>query len=154
MLRKKVQYAKEQYYAQKRKSDRTKQNLHKYPKKHYLCSKQDIHGCQFGDGSGLLGDRRTDLYCCGENERAEYGKGLLNFLSDKLTAEFGKGFTVSNLRNMRQFYLAFPKRYTVCSNLSWSHYRVLMRISDSKRRTWYTDECAESSASLQSYPRL
>ncbi len=91
---------------------------------------------------------------CGENERAEYGKGLLNFLSDKLTAEFGKGFTVSNLRNMRQFYLAFPKRYTVCSNLSWSHYRVLMRISDSKRRTWYTDECAESSASLQSYPRL
>ncbi len=91
---------------------------------------------------------------CGENERAEYGKGLLNFLSDKLTAEFGKGFTVSNLRNMRQFYLAFPKRYTVCSNLSWSHYRVLMRISDSKRRTWYTDECAESSASLQSYPPI
>ncbi len=91
---------------------------------------------------------------CGENERAEYGKGLLNFLSDKLTAEFGKGFTVSNLRNMRQFYLAFPKRYTVCSNLSRSHYRVLMRISDSKRRAWYTDECAESSASLQSYPRL
>lgn len=91
---------------------------------------------------------------CGENERAEYGKGLLNFLSDKLTAKFGKRFTVSNLRNMRQFYLAFPKRYTVCSNLSRSHYRVLMRISDSKRRTWYTDECAESSASLQSYPRL
>ncbi|HBW64953.1 MAG TPA: hypothetical protein DEQ78_08845 [Ruminococcaceae bacterium] len=76
------------------------------------------------------------------------------FLSDKLTAKFGKRFTVSNLRNMRQFYLAFPKRYTVCSNLSRSHYRVLMRISDSKRRAWYTDECAESSASLQSYPRL
>ena len=86
---------------------------------------------------------------CDENERAEYGKGLLNFLSDKLTAEFGKGFTVSNLRNMRQFYLAFPKRYTVCSNLSWSHYRVLMRISDSKRRTWYTDECTKSGWSVR-----
>lgn len=90
---------------------------------------------------------------CGENERAEYGKGLLNFLSDKLTAEFGKGFTVSNLRNMRQFYLAFPKHYTVCSNLSWSHYRVLMRISDSKRRTWYTDECAKSGWSVRQLER-
>lgn len=65
---------------------------------------------------------------CGENDRAEYGKGLLKFLSEKLTAEFGKGFTVSNLRNMRQFFLAYPKRYTLCSELSWSHYRVLMRI--------------------------
>ena len=41
---------------------------------------------------------------CGESERAEYGKQLLQFLSDKLTSEFGKGFDVSNLRNMRRFY--------------------------------------------------
>ena len=41
---------------------------------------------------------------CGENERAEYGKNLLNYLSDKLTAEFGKGYSVQGLRNMRQFY--------------------------------------------------
>ena len=58
------------------------------------------------------------------NERAEYGKGLLRYLSEKLTAEFGKGFTVANLRNMRQFYLAYQKRYTLCSELSWSHYRI------------------------------
>ena len=47
---------------------------------------------------------------CGENERAEYGKQLLKYLSDKLTREFGKGFDESNLRNMRRFYNIFPIR--------------------------------------------
>lgn len=86
---------------------------------------------------------------CGENDRAEYGKGLLKYLSEKLTAEFGKGFTVANLRNMRQFYLTYPKRYTLCSELSWSHYRILMRIDDEKRRNWYTEECAKSGWSVR-----
>ena len=45
---------------------------------------------------------------CGENDRAEYGKKLLQFLSEHLTAEFGQGFTVRNLRAMRQFYCCFP----------------------------------------------
>ena len=81
---------------------------------------------------------------CGENDRAEYGKGLLKYLSEKLTAEFGTGFTERNLRNMRQFYQAYPIRHTVCTELSWSHYRILMRISDDKRREWYTEECAKS----------
>ena len=90
---------------------------------------------------------------CGENERAEYGKGLLKYLSEKLTAEFGKGFTVANLRNMRQFYLAYQKRYTLCSELSWSHYRILMRISDDKRREWYTEECAKSGWSVRQLER-
>jgi len=90
---------------------------------------------------------------CGENERAEYGKGLLKYLSEKLTAEFGKGFTVANLRNMRQFYMMYPKRYTLCSELSWSHYRILMRISDDKRRAWYTEECAKSGWSVRQLER-
>lgn len=90
---------------------------------------------------------------CGENDRAEYGKGLLKYLSEKLTAEFGKGFTVANLRNMRQFYLAYPKRYTLCSELSWSHYRILMRIDDEKRRSWYTEECAKSGWSVRQLER-
>ena len=47
---------------------------------------------------------------CGNNDRTAYGKQLLQHLSDKLAAEFGKGFDVRNLRNMRQFYLAFPIR--------------------------------------------
>ena len=90
---------------------------------------------------------------CGENDRAEYGKGLLRYLSEKLTAEFGKGFTVANLRNMRQFYLAYQKRYTLCSELSWSHYRILMRISDDNRRAWYTEECAKSGWSVRQLER-
>lgn len=66
---------------------------------------------------------------CGENDRAEYGKKLLQYLSEQLTAEFGKGFSVANLKNMRQFYCMFPIRHTLCAELSWSHYRVLMRIA-------------------------
>ena len=55
---------------------------------------------------------------CGENDRAGYGKKLLQFLSNQLTAEFGKGFSVANSKNMRQFYCMFPIRYTLCSELS------------------------------------
>ena len=54
---------------------------------------------------------------CGENDRAEYGKKVLQYLAEKLTSEFGKGFSVANLKNMRQFYRAFPIRYTLCSEL-------------------------------------
>lgn len=67
---------------------------------------------------------------CGENDRSEYGKNLLKYLSDKLTAEFGKGFTERNLRAMRQFYSCFLNRHTLCAELSWSHYRILMKIAD------------------------
>ena len=62
---------------------------------------------------------------CGENDRAEYGKKILEYLSEHLTKEFGKGFTVTNLKYMRQFYRAFPIRHTLCDELSWSHYRLL-----------------------------
>ena len=61
-------------------------------------------------------------------ERAEYGKKLLKFLSEKLTEEFGKGFNERSLRQMRQFYLTFQIRSTLCSELSWSHYRLIMRV--------------------------
>jgi len=76
-------------------------------------------------------------------DRAEYGKQLLQFLSLRLTKEFGKGFTVANLRNMRQFYQMFSIRYTLCSELSWSHYRILMRIDNTLRREYYTKECID-----------
>ena len=56
------------------------------------------------------------------NRRAEYGKAVLSELSDKLTAEFGKGFTLTNLKSMRQFYLTFPKSHTLRGELTWSHY--------------------------------
>jgi len=90
---------------------------------------------------------------CGENDRAAYGKGLLDFLSAKLTAEFGRGFDVSNLRNMRRFYLTFPIRETLSPELSWSHYVKLMRISDEKERAFYTEECAKSAWSVRQLER-
>ena len=80
---------------------------------------------------------------CGENERAEYGKQLLLFLADKLTNEFGKGFSVRNLQMMRQFYLAFPNVNALRSELSWTHYRSLMRIEDKVAREFYLEEASK-----------
>ncbi|MBR6160176.1 MAG: DUF1016 family protein [Lachnospiraceae bacterium] len=88
---------------------------------------------------------------CGENERAEYGKQLLQFLADKLSAEFGKGFSVPNLRNMRQFYLRFQNRNALRSELSWTHYRSLMRVEDEDAMDFYLEEtvkCGWSSRQL------
>ena len=90
---------------------------------------------------------------CGENDRAEYGKNLLKYLSDRLTAEFGKGYTVRNLRAMRQFYCSYPIRHTLCAELSWSHYRVLMRLADKDVRDFYTEECAKSMWSVRQLER-
>lgn len=81
---------------------------------------------------------------CGENDRAEYGKRLLTFLSDKLTVEFGKGFDESNLRNMRRFYLTFPIRDALRLELSWTHYRSLMRVKDKDAREFYLQEAIKS----------
>lgn len=89
----------------------------------------------------------------GETERAEYGKGLLEYLSKELTTEFGKGFTVRNLRAMRQFYQTFPIWHTVRAELSWSHYRLLMRIDNEARRNFYLSECADSAWSLRQLER-
>ena len=88
---------------------------------------------------------------CGENERAGYGKQLLMYLSDKLTDEFGKGYTISNLKNMRQFYRTFKNRYALRSELSWTHYRSLMRVKDETARQFYLEEaisCGWSSRQL------
>ena len=89
----------------------------------------------------------------GQNQRAEYGKQLLKYLSEQLTQEFGKGFTETNLRYMRQFYLAFPIHHTLCDELSWSHYRLLMRIDDENRRAFYLKECANSNWSVRQLER-
>lgn len=90
---------------------------------------------------------------CGENDRAGYGKKLLQYLSEQLTAEFGKGFSVQGLRNMRQFYCTFPIRSTLWSELSWSHYRILMRIPDETERAFYAEECAKSAWSVRQLER-
>lgn len=58
----------------------------------------------------------------GNSDRAEYGKQLVTDLSKGLTKEYGRGFSKSNLFNMRNFYLSFPIFQTLSGKLSWSHY--------------------------------
>jgi DUF1016 N-terminal domain len=64
----------------------------------------------------------------GGQARAAYGKKLLPRLAESLTSEFGKGFDATNLRQTRRFYLAFPICDTVRRELSWSHYRAMLRV--------------------------
>ncbi len=84
-------------------------------------------------------------------ERAEYGKGLLRYLAGQLTSEFGKGFTERNLQAMRQFYNTFPIPHTLCAELSWSHYRLLIRIDDGAFRPF--GECVESGWTVRQLER-
>ncbi len=67
-------------------------------------------------------------------KRAKYGTNQLQNISKELTKEFGKGFDVRNLRNMRQFYLTFPIWQSVSAKLSWTHYVRLMRIENKEAR--------------------
>ena len=90
---------------------------------------------------------------CSDNDRSEYGKNLIKYLSDKLTAEFGRGYSESNLRAMRKFYLRFPIQQTLSAELSWSHYQKLMRVDDEERRAFYTDECIKSGWSVRQLER-
>ena len=84
---------------------------------------------------------------------SNYGKQLIKFVSAKLSEEFGQGFDERNLRNMRQFYEIYPKWNTVCSELSWSHYRLLMRIKESEKREYYQKECVECAWSVRQLER-
>jgi predicted nuclease of restriction endonuclease-like (RecB) superfamily len=87
------------------------------------------------------------------NERAEYGTQTLKELSKALTAEFGKGFSRSNLQNMRSFYLAYPIRQTPSGKLSWSHYCELLSISDESKRGFYEKETVNSYWSVRELKR-
>lgn len=85
-------------------------------------------------------------------ERAEYGEALLKNLSVALTKEFGKGFSSSNLRNFRQFYLTYSDPeicYTLCNKLTWSHNRLIMRIDSNAARNYYLKEASEQNWSVR-----
>ena len=89
----------------------------------------------------------------GGNNKAEYGTALIENLSKKMTKEFGKGFTVANLKNMRQFYLIFQKSYALRSELTWTHYRLLMRVENENARNFYIEECIKSNWSTRQLER-
>ena len=89
----------------------------------------------------------------GGEEKAEYGVRLIAELSKQMTTDFGKGFTVANLKNMRQFYLTFPKSYALRSELSWTHYRLLMRVENKNARQFYIEEAIKSNWSTRQLER-
>ncbi len=88
-------------------------------------------------------------------DRANYGEYLITRLSVYLGELLGKGFSVANLKNFRQFYLVFPKRksYTLCSQLSWSHIRLIMRLDDENARIYYLNETKEQNWSVRQLER-
>lgn len=103
----------------------------------------------------------------GGKERADYGKQILKELSSVLTNEFGKGFSVDNLENMRRFYLVYGKSETLSRisenaisetssrnfNLSWSHYQKLLRIDDENERKFYEIEAHKNKWSVRELQR-
>ena len=89
----------------------------------------------------------------GGDERAEYGTALLEELSRQMTRDFGKGFTVTNLKYMRQFYLTFPNRHALRDELSWTHYRLLIRVANANARQFYLEEAVKSQWSTRQLDR-
>ena len=85
--------------------------------------------------------------------RADYGKRLIAQLAESLTAEFGKGFDASNLRYMRLFYQAFPNCDALRHELSWTHYRSLLRVEDAAARQWYMNEAVSQNWSTRALDR-
>ncbi len=102
-----------------------------------------------------IGKRIVEQEQQGEN-RAAYGEGILKKLSKALSAEFGKGFSYSNLRNFRQFYLTYPELencYALRSNLSWTHHRIIMRVDNDDARQYYIKECKDQNWSTRALER-
>jgi DUF1016 N-terminal domain len=85
--------------------------------------------------------------------RAEYGKRLLPALAAALTTDFGKGFDAKNLWHMRRFFLAFPILDAVRRELSWTHYRTLLRVETDQARQWYMNETANRNWTIRALER-
>lgn len=87
------------------------------------------------------------------NLRAEYGKAVLQEISEKLQQEFGGGFSVRNLQQMKKFYVLFPNTNALRSQLTWTHYRALLRVENDDVRNWYMEECIRSAWSSRQLER-
>lgn len=89
-------------------------------------------------------------------DRAGYGDAILRVLSEELALEFGKGFSQTNLKNFKKFYLTFrdvQKSQTLSAQLSWSHYERLMRVPDTEARAWYIAEAVSQNWSVRTLDR-
>lgn len=86
-------------------------------------------------------------------ERAEYGSNLLNSLSKDLKLQYGKGFSRSNLQNMRLFYTYFPKCQTLSNKLSWSHYIEIVSADNKLERDFYVQQSINEKWSIRELQR-
>lgn len=89
------------------------------------------------------------------NQRSDYGEALIKTLAAQLTAQYGRGFSTTNLKQMRSFYLVYQKGQTLSDEfrLGWSHYLKLMRIPNEDERNFYEIEAAENNWSLRELKR-
>lgn len=87
------------------------------------------------------------------SKRANYGQYLIHELSIKLSKDYGKGFDLSNIRHMRQFYLLFQKRDALRLELTWTHYRLLLRVEEEQARKFYMIESINSKWSTRELER-
>jgi predicted nuclease of restriction endonuclease-like (RecB) superfamily len=86
-------------------------------------------------------------------ERAGYGEYLIKYLSEQLPPQFGSGFSYTNLTLFRRLYRVFPIVYTVCKELSWSHYRYLIRIDNQYKRDFYMAESIKNNWAVRQLER-
>ena len=105
----------------------------------------------------LLGYRIASEEMRGK-ERAKYGAEIIKKLAKELSAEYGKGFTKSNLYSFYAFYKTYPEIFQTASGksqklLSWSHYAVLLQVNDEKARAWYEKEAMEQTWSVRTLQR-
>lgn len=104
----------------------------------------------------LIGKRIVEEEQNGSS-RAEYGKKVLENLSNALTVDFGKGFSLRNIRNFRLFFLTFPElpsiRQTLSAELSWSHYQLIMSVSNKEAQLYYVKEASEQNWSVRTLDR-
>lgn len=89
----------------------------------------------------------------GGNMRADYGKSVLQELSARLTEDFGKGFSVRTLQQMKKFYVMFPNTNALRSQLTWTHYRLLLSVENDQARQWYMNEAIASAWSSRQLER-
>lgn len=87
------------------------------------------------------------------NDRAEYGKETLQFISARLTEEFGKGFSVRTLQQLKKFYVVYPNTNALRSQLNWTHYRNLIKVKSDEARSWYEEETIKSQWSSRQLER-
>lgn len=86
-------------------------------------------------------------------DRADYGNYLIKYLSEQLQPEYGSGFSVRQLERYRQFYRTFPIASTLRTQLSWSHYKVLLGVDNEDKREYYIAETAKNNWSVRQMER-